>query len=180
MGYINCPNCKSPNKDTDTKCYSCEQALEPAPAVTPSHGQPSKNAAQANAAGGVVTAANMDRTSNWMQGLRAGVKVGLVGGIFCSLLSILHSTGENTALVAALVLLGNVAYAAVIGVCAGQLDALCYRYDAIKVGSTLGFLYAIKTFDLYGIITGGAFGGFVGACCSFVEKRRRGQHAELW
>lgn len=176
MGYINCSNCGSSNRDQDTKCFNCQQGLAaPAPEV-PNQMRPAKTNEQlAQAAGGVVTARNMDRESTWKDGLRSGLKV----GVWFAIISTLLHLGMGSVWLA-YNFLGCLAGATVIGVAAGQLGYLCYQYDAAKVGSALGFIYAVKTFNVWGIATGGGLGGFLGAACSFVEKRSRGQHAELW
>ena len=171
MGYINC----SSNRDQDTQCFNCQQGLAAPPPEVPSLTRAPKNAALAQAAGGVVTARNMDRESTWKDGLRSGFKVGLW---FAVISTLLHLGWPAPFL--AYNFLGCLAGATVIGVAAGQLGYLCYQYDAIKVGSALGLIYAIKTFNVWGIATGGGLGGFLGAACAYVEKRSRGQHAELW
>lgn len=180
MGYINCKHCGSSNKETDTKCYNCESGLEAPAPVVPNLTRNPKQARLIDEAGGVQTGRTMDRDSTWRDGLRSGLKVGLLGALFLSLFNFSLLALPGGPALFAQTFVGNVAFAVLIGLCAGQLNLLCYRYDAVKVGSTIGFIWAIKTLHLYGIVSGGAFGGLVGGMCWYVEKRRRGQHAELW
>lgn len=177
MSYINCTHCGSSNKAQDSNCYSCGQGLSAPPPEVPRLTRPNKNEDLAKAAGGVVTARNMDRESTWKDGLRSGLRVGFWFALISTALYLPQCLGAPWY---AIHFLSCMAGATVIGLAAGQLGYLCYQYDAVKVGSALGLVYAIKTFNVWGIATGGGLGGFLGAACSFVEKRSRGQHAELW
>lgn len=180
MSYQNCQQCGSSNRAEDTVCYSCQAEMTnqmAAPVVAPLIGQQ-----QLAAAGGVVTARNMDRSSNWKQGLRAGIKAGLITGTFWGLYGAFFgsaiagiSLGFGVFLV---LLLESVVYCTLIGIIIGAMDLLCFRYDAVKIGSVFGFLYAVQSLSPLNIVYGGAYGGLMGALCSHLEKGRRGQYSE--
>lgn len=183
MSYKNCPQCGSSNRAGDVTCYSCQAEMSSTadeaapPPVAPLIGQQ-----QLAAAGGVVTARNMDRKSNWKQGLRAGLKAGLFTGVFWGLYGAFFGSaiaGISVGFgVFILLLLENVFYCTLMGVIIGAMDMLCFRYDAAKIGSVFGLLYALQSLSPVNIFYGGAYGGLMGALCSHLEKGRRGQYSE--
>ena len=175
MKYRSCPSCQSQNREIDTKCYNCEAELGAAPA------EPETLAAPIGSTTGFSQ--NPDRSSNWKHGLRSGAIAGAIMGMLWGVYGALFGGALIGAYGAAgmfgLVFLSQVIFCVLVGVACGFFDALCYRYDAMRVGGLVGVVLAALQLDLLGMIRGAAYGSAMGWLCSHVEKRKRGQYSEF-
>ncbi len=86
MGFVRCPGCGSQNRDSDTRCYSCEGDLTPA-----QEGPPSGTLDESQVGQPIVSASERrmqqddKRKSTVIHGLRAGAAGGAFLGIFVGL-----------------------------------------------------------------------------------------------
>ena len=182
MKYRNCPKCQAQNRAADEKCYSCD-AIFPA-LDEPDSPSPSEAVA--------VLPRNRDRSSTWKDGLISGLKVGAITGGLWGIYGAFFGTalassmsndaavlGGVGAIVFATIFVRELIFCAVIGLIAGALNILCYKYDAMKAGSAVGVLYALINFSLLGVFWAAAYGSMAGLMCSHAEKVRRGQYSDL-
>ena len=186
MRYQNCPKCGGQNRATDPKCFNCDAELTAAEPFVPGGGVTEdqlNNQRIARASGGVITSRNMDRSSNWMHGLRSGAIVGVITGIFWgAYLGMFGSAmlgAKGGVMVFGYAFMMELVVCTIIGIIAGALDVLCYRYDAMKIGGSVGFVIALLNFNIVQVVVGSMYYTFIGWACSHVEKLKRGQYSEI-
>lgn len=200
--YVQCPKCRSMNRDVDTKCYQCDEPLTPSLSDTQTNSsQDVPDIQKANDVKVPSYAYKMpkqDRESTIIHGLRSGALAGAITGtlcgIFCSafgsmfasaVISNLAGIGIAGIVIFFIVLVSDVVYGTIIGAILGSMNVLCYQYDCIKIGSLAGIIVGIITAltglgGFSGIIGGAAHGALLGYLASFVERRIfRKQYAEL-
>ena len=133
-----------------------------------------------------------DRESTWQDGVKSGLKVGLITGSLWGAYGAFFGATLASAATSKVSLLGavglavfvnifvvEVIYCLAIGVIAGSLSILCYKYDAMKVGSTVGVIYSLMNFSFAGVFWAAAYGSLAGWWISHAEKRSRGQYSEI-
>ncbi|MEW6281966.1 MAG: hypothetical protein AB1758_25400 [Candidatus Eremiobacterota bacterium] len=205
MGYIRCPGCGGMNRDTDSKCYSCETELTaegapPPPSVVEEGAEPppapvSGRPPVATVAPGVAAS---DRKSTVLHGLRSGaiggamvgsvlgVIVAMFGGLFGMAFTNSWSGGALVgAAVFLAVLIEQTFRGVVIGAVLGAIDELCYAADAARVGFYVGIAFGVISMftgngGLIGTLLCGLLGSLTGLSASWAERRLfRKQHVDF-
>lgn len=188
MGFVRCPGCGSQNRDSDTKCYSCEGELTPGQEGPPSGaldesqvGQPVMSASEKR------MTLDDKRKSTLVHGLRAGAAGGAFlgifwglyyafwGGLFGSIVGEWSGMAIGGGLMFIIGFTQQVILGLVIGAVAGALNELCYQYDSMRLGSYVGAAWGLLALlsgngSFLGVLFSGFWGGVMGWIVSFVEK----------
>lgn len=176
MGYVACPQCGNLNKDTETKCYNCEAAIE-APPPPPPEAPPAPTSAEEDpwaankdlrvqplspSSGGDPSKARFKDLasryeakpvpkldSNVMQGIRAGIPAGLIAGVMMGVYRKANPRGDE------------------------MTRLLVRKYPKMAKDGSQVLVYSIG-FDLFLGVLIGAFLGLSNLLCFIPEASTRG------